>query len=484
MTSTLLAPPGTQSVLPRRHRQHPLLVLVLAGLCLVVGVASTMPRFSQVALTIGAVIALCAACIVAPRAAVVSLLAWLAVLALVRRVLDGAGIGGGSSPLLLVSPIAVVLLVVVAGRRGAFRARTPLANRALLLTLFVLLSALNPLQGGLSVGFAGLLFVVVPMLWFWLGRAIVDDRVLAGLVRLIAVLAVPAALYGLFQVYRGFPWWDARWIATKGYVALRVGDALRQFSSFASTTEYVGFLAVGALVWVLRLRRPRLLLPAGLALGVISWALVLASARAILVALPVALGLVFCARRGLSLGKSMVFALLGLLALGGAVTTLQSGSLGGSRTSALLNRQVQGLADPFNANTSTLPGHIKQLQAGVTRAFTNPIGQGVGSVTIAAEKFGGNTLGTESDPSNVAVAAGFPGLVLYCMVVVSGFLLAFRTAREERDVLSLVALGILVVTSFQWLNGGSYSVAPLPWLVLGWLDHRASSRQTTTAAPA
>jgi hypothetical protein len=451
-------------------------VIVVAGLCTAVGLAATLPAFIQVALAVSVGVLLCVACISFPGAAGVSLVAWLAVLALVRRLLDGSGIGGSSNPLLLVSPVAVAILVLAAGRRGAFRSRTSLTNHVLLLNVFVLLSAANPLQGGLSVGLAGLLFVLVPMLWFWLGRAVIDDRRLAQLFRVIALLSVPAALYGLFQVYRGFPWWDARWIATKGYVALRVGDALRQFSSFASTTEYVGFLAVGALVWVLRLRRARSLVPAGLALAVITWALVLASARAILVALPVALVLVFCASRGLTLAKSMVFALLGLVALGAGIATLGSGGVGGGgRTSALVNRQVQGLANPFDANVSTLPGHIRQIRVGVTRAFTHPLGQGVGSVTIAAEKFGGNSLGTEADPSNIAVAAGLPGLILYSMIVVSGFRLAFRAAREERDTLSLVALGILVATTFQWLNGGNYSVAPLPWLVLGWLDRRSAA---------
>jgi hypothetical protein len=474
VTSTLFDVGGTgRRSAPARAQLA--FVIVVAGLCAAVGLAATMPAFIQIALALSIGVLLCVACISFPGAAGVSLIAWLAVLALVRRLLDSSGIGGSSNPLLLVSPIAVVLLVLVAGRRGAFRSRTPLTNRVLLLNLLVLLSAVNPLQGGLTVGVAGLLFVFVPMLWFWLGRAVIDDRRLSQLLRVIAVLSVPAAIYGLFQVYRGFPWWDARWIATKGYVALRVGDALRQFSSFASTTEYVGFLAVGALVWVLRLRRARSVVPAGLAVAIITWALVLASARAILVALPVALGLVFCASRGLTFAKSMVFALLGLVALGAGVAALGSGSVGGTRTSALVNRQVQGLANPFDANVSTLPGHIRQIRVGVTRAFTNPLGQGVGSITIAAEKFGGNALGTEADPSNIAVAAGLPGLILYSMVVVSGFRLAFRAAREERDRLSLVALGILVVTAFQWLNGGNYSVAPLPWLVLGWLDRRSAS---------
>lgn len=416
---------------------------------------------------------LCVRCLWAPASAVLWVVAWLTVLAMIRRLLDLAGFGASSSPLLLVAPIAVVVLVAVAAERGAFVSRTPLANGVLLLTLLVVASAVNPLQGGVAVGIAGLLFVLVPMLWFWIGRALIDDRTLERLLRMISVLAIPAAAYGLIQVYRGFPSWDAQWIETKGYVALRVGDSLRQFASFASTSEYVTFLAIGALVWAIKLRRAGGVFPAALALTVLGWALALASARAILVALPVALGLVFAANRGFGVVKSAVLGLGGLVVLGAIVSTLDSGKVGGARTSALLSRQVEGLSDPFNSDVSTLPIHIEAVFGGLGLALRNPLGQGVGSATIAAERFGGETVGTESDPSNIAVATGIPGLLAYCFVVVSGFSLAFRTARNQRDMLSLVALGVLVVTSLQWLNGGTYSVAPIPWLMLGWLDRRS-----------
>lgn len=483
MTSALTDHPVRPVRTLLRTRQ--LAPLALVGLMsTALGVASTLPGLIQAALAVGVAVLLCVACVRAPAPALLALVGWLTVLAMIRRLLDACGFGASSSPLLLVSPVAVAVLVVVAARKGAFRSRTPLANGVLCLTLLVVLSAVNPLQGGVTVGVAGLLFVLVPMLWFWLGRALVDDQVLGRLLRMISILAVPAAVYGLIQVYRGFPWWDAYWIETKGYIALRVGDSLRQFASFASTSEYVGFLAVGALVWVLRIRRVGGLLPAGLALAILGWALALASARAILVALPVALGLVFAARRGLGLARSALFGLAGLAVLGALVSLVDSGSVGGARTSALLARQVEGLSDPFNSEVSTLPIHIEAVVGGLGLALRNPIGQGVGSVTLAAERFGGEAVSSEADPSNIAVATGIPGLFVYCFVVVAGFRLAFRTARSRRDLVSLAALGILAVTSFQWLNGGIYSVAPLPWLMLGWLDRQSMLGSAVLPVPA
>ena len=451
-----------------------------AATCIGIGFASAQPGFAGVALAMTTVVVLFVSCLMTPTAALILLIAWLTLLGTLRRLLDAISLAGSSSILLLVAPIIAVLLVIVATYRGAFRQRTPLSNAVFWLSLVVIASAANPLQGGISVGTAGLLFVLVPMLWFWIGRVLLDNQTIKWLLRAIATLAVPAALYGLFQVYRGFPWWDKYWIESKGYVALRVGTSLRQFASFASTSEYVGFLAIGMLVWVLKVRRLRDAVPVGIAVAILGWALALASARAILVTLPVALGLVFAASRGYGLARSILLGLGGLAILGAVVSSVDPGGIGGGRTSALLSRQVQGLSDPFNENVSTLPGHIRDLAGGVVEGVLNPIGQGVGSITIAAEKFGGQTAGTEADPSNIAVAAGLPGLVLYCFVVVSGFQLAFRTARQRRDAPSLVALGVLVITLFQWLNGGAYAVAPLPWLFLGWLDGQS---RTTTIRP-
>lgn len=473
MTTALAGSRGSRSFgLQRFVPVIPAAFLTVVGTGL--GLATTSPALAQAALALGAAALLVAACIVAPRRAVIGLVAWLTVFATARRVLLKAGAGGDNDLLLLVAPIAVVVLVVVAGRRGAFRSRTPLTTSVLVLSGLVMMSALNPLQGGLSVGAGGLLFVLVPLLWFWVGRAVVDDRLLRQLLRAISGLALAAAAYGLFQVYQGFPVWDARWIELKGYVALQVGESLRPFSSFASNAEYVSFLGVAATVWVARFRRGTRTLCIGAALALLSWALVVASLRSVLVLLPVAFGVMFAAARGFGVGRTALGGLAGLLVLGAAVTALDPSAVGGDRTSALLSRQVEGLSDPLNPAVSTLPAHFEQLMSGVGQAISNPAGQGVGAVTLAGSRFGAETrAGTEADPSNAAVALGLPGLVSYCLIVALGFRVAFRTARSRRDVLSLAALGILVVTSLQWLNGGAYAVAPLPWLVLGWLDRHS-----------
>lgn len=458
---------------PLAGRLSPAVVLVLTSVAL--GAATTSALFVRVALALAVTLMIAAVALSAPRHTVLGLVIWLVVLGSIRRILLAAGALGDNDPLLLVGPAVVAVLMVVAVRRGAFRRRSHLTNAVLVLTGLLLLGTLNPAQGGIAVGVGGLLFVLVPMAWFWIGRAVVDDRLLRRILGFITVLAPLAALYGLYQVYRGFPPWDAEWIESRGYAALKVGDAVRQFASFSAASEYVIFLAVGTVVCALQLRRLGRLVPAASALGLMAWALALSAVRGVVLGLVVTLGVLFAASRGYDLARTTVLGVVALFVLTVGVSAVDPSNVGGDQTSALLSRQVTGLSDPFSTDPtiSTLPGHIDSLVNGIAEAFRGPIGQGTGIVSIAADRFGSTSQNSETDPSNVALAIGVPGLLAYAAVAAGGLRLAFGRARRQQDFLSLAALGILLVTALQWLNGANYSVAPLPWLVLGWLDRPA-----------
>lgn len=457
----------------------------LVPLGIALGVATTSSALVQAGLGLAIAVLLVAGCLIAPRMAMAGLVAWLGVIGTLRRVLLGAGAAGDQDALLLVAPAVVAVLVVLAAAKGAFRGRTTLTNAVLALTVLILLSPLNPLHGGVAVGVAGWLFVLVPPLWFWVGRAFVDDRLLGRLLRVLSVVAFGAAIYGLFQAYQGFPPWDQTWIDAKGYTALRVGDSLRQFASFVSTAEYVGVLALAIVVLSLGIKRGSPIAMVRLAaIPLLGWAVVVASVRGALVMLPVVLGILFAIRRGVGVPRVAAAGVASLVVLGLLVSSIDPGSVGGTRTSALLSRQVEGLADPLNPAASTLPAHFELLLSGIGQAFLNPIGQGLGVVTRAGAVFGSGTESTETDPSNVAVALGLPGLAAYLTVVVVGLRLAFRRARARRDYFSLVALGILLITLPQWLNGGAYLVAPFPWLVLGWLDRSSHASAPEVRDPA
>jgi hypothetical protein len=391
---------------------------------------------------------------------------------------------GPADLLLLVGPAAVMVLFLVAARNGAFQKRTTFANAVLVLSLLVLLGAINPLQGSLTAGLAGLLFMLVPTLGFWIGRVLCDDATLKRVLVIAAIFATAEAAYGLAQTFGGFPSWDSAWIAThqEQYAALYVGDFIRPFASFSSFAEYSYFLGIGLIVWVAAAARRRMLLLAATAALLLLAAIFYASTRTTVVALVAGLGLTIAARRRLPFGAAVAATgvLLLLVPLVAGYFDYAGSNAGAS--ASLASHQVGGLANPLDPQQSSLRGHLTLLKLGFVGAAHNPLGNGIGGVTIAGARFGGVEQSTESDPSNVAVALGFPGLLAYVVLLATGFFYAYRLAAERRDALALIALAIATLLVLQWLNGGQYSVALILWLVLGWVDRTIVTRRPAHAA--
>jgi hypothetical protein len=414
-----------------------------------------------------------------PRSTILGLAFWLIALGMVRR-LAGSGTSSGlGDPLLLVGPAVLVLLFLVASGQGALRQRSRLANVVGLLSLLVLVEALSPFQGGLLVGLAGLLFMLVPTLAFWVGRSLLDDVTLRRLFQLVAVLSVVSAIYGLIQQFVGFPSWDERWIASSGYVALNVGNGItRAFGNFSSAQEYAAFLSVGLVILVSSLPKVRRVLqPLALgAIGLVGFALVLASVRTSLVLTAAALGSIAAARVRLRPGAALLAGALAIVALGVGLSYVSVSSQTTSAAGTLLQHDISGITNPTGSGSS-LPGHLSETFDGVKAAFSQPIGYGTGSVTPASGRLGPAAIaGTDSDLGNAGTGLGLLGFILYVVVVFQGLLCTYRLAARRRDALAFAALGLLVVMLDQWLNGNLYSVAWLVWLSLGWVDRNAHLR--------
>lgn len=406
-----------------------------------------------------------------PHLVVGALVVWLTVLGLLRRLSSGISPKEAwGDPLLLVGPAVWVVLTLRAMHHGGREDRSRLTTSVLMLGGLLAASTFNPLQGGPIVGFSGALLVVVPIGAFFVGRALLGDQALVKLLWLTALLGLAAAAYGLVQTFSGFPSWDRAWIVNEGYTALRVGGTIRAFASFSAASEYATFLGIAVVAW-LALGRGVLRLPllAG-ALAFLGVALWYESSRGIIVLTLAAVGAMLAARARLRLSRALVLGIVLLATLPATIDRLTPDRPSAAQGSAELARhQVEGLTDPFGER-STLPSHIFLVQGGIRSAFTNPIGHGVGSITLSAGKYGGVAGTAEGDPGRVPFAAGFPGLLAYVAVLCFGIGRAYRLAATRGDPLSLAALGIVVVTFLQWLNGGHYAVAFWAWLALGWVD--------------
>ena len=430
------------------------------------------------------------------RALLLLLIVWLAALGFIRRYttqLDpeklperlSGSFGLDADLLLLVGPVAVIALLAIAVSRGALESRAALSSAILALSVLIFAGAFNPNQGSLLAGLSGLLFILVPVLYFWIGRGLCDDRMMTAVLVLVALLSVGAAAYGHIQTFSGFPAWDQAWIdeTLDEYAALQVGDTIRPFSSFSASADYTHFIALGVVAWIAIARRRHWLLIALVALAVIVPAVFFSSQRGAFVLLVAAIALIIAALRRARLGAAVavgaaIVLLIPLVA--GQFAPKASGEEIYER--GLADHLLAGLADPLDPDDSTLLEHWELVLDGMRTSINEPLGLGVSTVNIAGSKFGGRAEGTEQDPSNLAVALGLPGFALYLTVFVLAFRLTYGLARERRDPLSLFALGTLAVTLFQWFNGGHYAVSLLPWLVLGWAD--ATRRREARAARA
>lgn len=442
-----------------------------------VGVGSTSPTFARIAIGLVVAAGLAALAAARPAAGLLAFVVWSVLLGLTRRILSDRGFPYGvGDPVLLVGPVVMVTLGLVACSRGALRARTPLTYAVLALGAALALSAFNPLQGGLSVGAAGAGLVVVPMVAFLVGRSLVSDRLMTRVFGAYAVLSVGVACYGLYQTFVGLPAWDARWVENAGYNALNVNGVVRPFGPSTSAAEYIKVIGIGVVCWLVLgvgSRWRTFVIPS---LGVLTAALWLASGRKGIVFLVLSLAVVAAARARLPMWASALVALAAIAAIPLATGRLAPDEFGSDPQGRLAAHQAAGLGDPFG-DESTMTLHLELIGNGVASVRDAPLGYGVGSVTIAKDRFGGSGAQAEADIGDAALAAGLVGLLAFSAALVLGGVAAHRTVRFERSPVALAALGCLLVTILAWMNGGLYGVAPLPWLILGWLDRPPRERQ-------
>jgi hypothetical protein len=455
-----------------------LAALAVLGAILVVAYVSADPAQVRAAVALALVFVSLAVGLVWPERLLYGLAGWLVVLGLVRRLVSLAAPVTSRDPLLVVEPLAVAVLIVALSHRSAGIPRTRLSTAVAVMSGLIGLSALNPKQGGPFVGLAGLLFLLVPTLGFWVGRTVCTDEVFRRLLKLVAALAVPVAVYGLVQTFVGFPRWDEQWIQEVGqsYQALNVGSAVRPFASLPSSAEYAYVLAVGLVVWlVFGFRAVRL--PVTLAVvGLLGTALVFESSRLVVFLSAAALIAVGVSRLRLSAPAAAVVVLLSFVATSAVVGKLAPNyQASGSASSDLVGHQLQGLANPLQTKSSTFFIHLSLVTDGIKSAVAHPVGVGAGAVSLAAGKFGSVGHQSEADPSNLAIAAGIPGLATYLVVAVLAFIRTYSLARRRRDALSLSALAIVTIVFLQWFNGGQYGIALLLWVTLGWIDRASSS---------
>src|SRR5229473_7119013 len=152
-------------------------------------------------------------------------------------------------PIHVLTPIVTLLALVLLlrSRRLEIFSSTPLALSVSVLGLIYMIEIFNPLQGGLFVGLAGALFMLVPLIWFYFGQSVNEDFI-TKVLRVVVVLGLLTSLYGIYQLVYGYPGFEQYWLDnTDFYDSINVGHVRRALATFSSAEEWGRYTEFGAI---------------------------------------------------------------------------------------------------------------------------------------------------------------------------------------------------------------------------------------------
>jgi hypothetical protein len=376
-------------------------------------------------------------------------------------------------PLLLVGSMLTLLYFFNLALTRRVHRDTTLSRLLLWLLLVMFLEIFNPLQGGIGVGLGGIIFVIVPVLWYYFGRSFADESVLNVVLMTAVGISIVGALYGLYQTWFGFLPSEMAWIkmSATSYGALYISNTVfHAFAFFSSAQEYGQMLCLGIVIlWAAALRGFRIALAP---IPLLAWAVFLESTRSSVV-MTLAVCVVLWAVQGRTWAfwapRLAVAAVLAVFGLSSGLNKAQESKFD-DRTQALIDHQVNGLLKPMDTKTSTASSHLGMIGIGIRNGFTTPVGQGLGSTSIAGNKLGGETRSTEFDISDSFTGLGFAGGLLYVAVVITSLSIAVRYWRITRSLTALALLGVLLINLGQWDHGGLYALSMITWVCIGGLD--------------
>ncbi len=460
----------------------PTLAAILLGATGAAYIGVQVPGFYRAGLAIAIGLNLIVLSMKWPRSAAIATLMYLPFLGLIRRLLiDSAG-WTANDPLVLVGPVVVLFLFyrlyVLEGRRMAVDLTSKLVLGLIALGI---VQVLNPLAGGgLVANIGGLIFLAVPLLWFFVGRAVADDEAIEFLMKAVIVVAVIVGLYGMWQTEwrqgQHLPPWDQSWFDVAGYSALKVfssagaNNTVRAFSTFPSNGEYTTYLSF-ALIFIFSLalhKRYIWLLASPLLAAAIFYAGGRSGIALTLVAVVIMLG---ARTRNLALG--LIVFVVGVGAVFGFATVAgpRLDEAAGVSDNAVTQRNVGGLLHPLDPSRSSVLGRWDSFTKGIGRGFQNPAGSGTGASNRAGAHLSDDSKGsqeTDNDVADVFLSLGLPGGLVYLVLIFFTFREVFRRYTATGSWMAFGVAGVLIVMFGNWLNGGMYALSALTWFLIGW----------------
>ncbi|MDQ2937834.1 MAG: O-antigen ligase family protein [Acidobacteriota bacterium] len=403
-------------------------------------------------------------------------------------------------PIHVLTPLVTLLALGLLLQRQRFHMlrATPLAGAVTILAAIFFIQILNPLQGGIMVGLSGAMMLLVPVSWFYFGQA-ASSRLIGGALRLIVVLGIITSLYGVYQLIWGYPQFEHYWLENvEFYISIGVGHVKRPLATFTSAEEWGRYIAMGALIaFGLGFGTNRLLNRAGwiLCAAGLSTVLLFTGQRTAIFGLMLGfVSLILLGARSLrGVAARLILLLVPLLLVVTLAKPPSEDEMWNKdeteTVGTLLSHTERGTLQPTGEDSLYVRFEVwKDLVINVIPY--RPLGSGLGAGSLGALKFSDNAEETAIDNFILvlAVACGIPGALLFLWILGRATLFAFRQTRRvsraspEAAIARIIAalMPMFVLNNFFGLTFSLYAVAPIGWLLIGWIsaqEGRAGSNE-------
>ncbi len=395
-----------------------------------------------------------------------------------------------SDPIHVITPLVTLLAFValVQRRKLAMLTETTLAKLVSTLALIYCLQIFNPLQGGLGVGLSGALFILVPVVWFYFGLDVKPEFLRTAFCLVVAVGLI-TSLYGLYHLAVGFPAFEQYWLDhTDAYDSIAVGKIKRALATFSSAEEWGRYIQVGGIIAFgfgagssSNLRRAGWFL-CGIALSVM---LMFTGQRTAIFGLLLGVILLIAIGARTLKGSAARLAvvvlpvlLIGLLAKAPTNDDVLSKS-DDEKFGTVLSHSTRGALSPTQEDS--LMERINTWTFLATDIIpSNPLGMGIGATSLAVTRTDKSSALPPIDSYFISsvVTCGLPAAILFLVILGKASVKSWRAfRRSERGTLNsqvwrvvAVLMPVLILNSLFGNTFTLYSVAPVAWMIVGWIS--------------
>jgi len=147
------------------------------------------------------------------------------------------------------------------------------------------------------------------------------------------------------------------------------------------------------------------------------------------------------------------------------------------RIGTMLTHTTKGTVNP--TGEGSLGARFDTWTNVITRDLpSNPVGKGLGSTTLAASSERIDDVPIDNHFLSLAISAGVPAALLLIFILVRATVFCFRgwrrsesgTSEENLWRIMLALMAAFILNNFFGTSFTIYSIAPIGWLLVGWIS--------------